>query len=841
MAGPETRRRISIRVDSKGERDIAVRILKNFDSDVHIYDGLVTGWADRDVILALREHRLLIYESSTQKSEPAPSLPQTQSIPTAVETASFAQLLQELQELQDKTALVKDRAPAVAITKPRRFVAGAVDTLSAALLTTASEVVNLSGGRLAPAMNSVIRWTIEAAAGMTFLPITTPDATMYEVQLLGPMRPEWAARLKECGAEIASYVPPFRYRIPLTEAQLAKVNELDFVHSTERYSLKATLGPGFLLQLQRTSKTEEITPTAFDLTVHFQDQIPAICRLLERQKNVKILEAFAKGIRFQALINDPFLIALADREEVKALDIYTPPTLLLQYCRELIGVAAINSNASSHWDGSGEVVGMLDSGVDKTHPDLSDRIKSYQQVSGATDTDVSGHGTHVAGVIAGTGKASKGQTKGVAPGAQLTVIGIVNANDSLIFPTDLSEFLLRATAGGAKIINLSLGKRNTNGLYDRSAESLDTFVYNNPEVLVVVAAGNDGTATSGYPDYQSVNSPATANNVIAVGACSTTRPGIANTWEDFNQGRFPAPPVGALAMAGGPVEPAGLSSRGPSENRTIKPDVLAPGTFVLSAAATGGKMQSYAPVPPDAGPYIFLNGTSMAAPFVSGVAAILRQYLNEILKIKNPSAALLKAMLCASAVRCQQLVNPQITPWFGYPDFDQGFGLVNLSRLIPHKDGGKLRMAFADVPNNSADALASRQPDNAERRSSRNYRLTLGENSGPLQVVLSWTDAPGPYVKNVLFLDVKGPNVALVGNHQHAYSRIGHFNDTGLNHVPYDRQNNTQIVYVEKPVPGEYFVNVFAYNTFDPDKTQGYALCVCGDLASDLQPVQPLF
>jgi serine protease AprX len=863
MAGPETRQRVAVRVVTAEDRDAAVSILRDFDPDVHLYDGLVTGWAARDTIVRLMERGLFVDESSADKSGPAPSLPEAPDILNLADAAGIESLLQQLQQQVASvregpvvargglaeaggTATAREVAPGMVVRSTTadaqlrvaagplaRAGAAAADGLSYLMFASAQGLVRVSSGRFAPWSNYLSRGAVWTASRQS-LPVVPPDRIMYEVQLVGPMRPEWAAKLDSLKLEIASYAPPFRYRIAMTDAQKADVAGLDFVHGIERYDLKATLGLGVLEAIQDARRA------TFDLTVHLPRQLPAMCRLIEQQHGATLLAASRTAIRFRASAADPFLVELADREEAKTLDIYTPPALLLEFGRQIIGVTAING-APPGWDGSGETVGILDSGVDDTHPDLVGRIERYRPVADATSADLSGHGTHVAGIIAGTGKASGGRNTGVAPGARLSVVGIVNANSEPIFPLDFSEYLQLATAGGAKIVNMSVGRPATKGAYDNYAASIDSFVNDHPEVLIVVAAGNDGTAPNGFPDYQNVNSPAAANNVLAVGACCTIRPGIANTWGVYDSSRFPQPPVSAAGMAGMPIAAAGLSSRGPSANRTIKPDIVAPGTFVLSARASHGTLQSFVPVPQNAGPYIFLNGTSMAAPFVSGAAAIVRQYLRQEMRVEHPSAALMKAMLCASADRLAALVNPSLGFSIGYPDFDQGFGLVNLARLLPHKQRDKFRMAFADVANDSADALASLQPPGSTTKSSRNYTMDVADGTAALRVVLSWTDAPGPGVKNVLFLDVKGPSGAFVGNHEHAYSRIGLFDTNGLQGIPFDRQNNTQIVCIANPIPGRYAIGVSANNTPDPKRRQGYGLCVCGSLGSALEDVKPAF
>ncbi|WP_327173038.1 S8 family serine peptidase [Streptomyces sp. NBC_01336] len=231
------------------------------------------------------------------------------------------------------------------------------------------------------------------------------------------------------------------------------------------------------------------------------------------------------------------------------------------------------------FDGTGSKVAVLDTGIDATHPDVKGAIVASKSfVPGESTDDKVGHGTHVASTIAGSGAASDGAKKGVAPGAALYV-GKVLSDAGEGTESAIIEGMQWARDEGVDVVSMSLGTNTASDGVDPVSQAVNALSADGGP-LFVVAAGNNA-------DVGSIGSPGAAEAALTVGAVNK---------QDTR---------------------AAFSSQGPVRRTyAIKPDISAPGVSISAAAAH----------PAEGGPmYQSMTGTSMATPHVAGGAAVLHQ------------------------------------------------------------------------------------------------------------------------------------------------------------------------------------------------------------------------
>ncbi len=269
---------------------------------------------------------------------------------------------------------------------------------------------------------------------------------------------------------------------------------------------------------------------------------------------------------------------LATRPDVEQIWLDEEIHTLLDVSVPLIGAPQLWSNGLT---GKGIRVGIVDTGIDPDHPDFAGRISVLKDLTGEGERDNNGHGTHVAGIVGGTGVQSGGKYRGVAPDCTFVIAKVLKGNGTGMMSDAIAglEFMVDQHV---QVVNMSLG----GGANCDGTDALSVACDNLWEqgMVVCVAAGNSG------PSAGSLGSPGCARNPITVGA-TDKQDGMAD-----------------------------YSSRGPTADGRVKPDICFPGSSIHSCraknTALGEPLDNY---------YTTASGTSMATPHASGACALLLQ------------------------------------------------------------------------------------------------------------------------------------------------------------------------------------------------------------------------
>jgi subtilase family serine protease len=678
----------------------------------------------------------------------------------------------------------------------------------------------------------------------------------YLVQFQGPVLDTWKAAIESEGAEIHEYLPQFSFRVHLAAADAARVRRLPFVTSVQPYQSINKLSRRlvrdgrrpYVVRLDRGSDADAVVSALAAAGV----------QAVRRSGSLLLITADSSQLDF-----------VAQLDGIAGVENFVPR---IKH-NEFGGGVIMGSNAAnlSGFDGSSQTIAIADTGLGNgtaagAHADLpASRVSSIFNWPGMTDScfetivndgaaDVdSGHGTHVATAALGGGNAA-GVGRGTAPAASLVFQSVENyAVPSLLcsllyglpdgyylvgIPSDLRTLFEQGYNAGARVHSDSWGSE-VNGDYTADSQSADAFVWSHRDMTVTLSAGNAGADAdgNGIVDAMSMSAPATAKNVIAVGASENDRqshwecdPGLGYTtcaaqgsqndiftygaaWPD----RYPTNPLKDDASAGNAEQMAAFSSRGPTADGRIKPDVVAPGTWNLSGYSDRFQQEYDASPNPQNGwyqydgwgfpadqSYKYMGGTSMAAPLVAGGAAVVRDFYWKR-HAHQATAALVKATLINSALDLLDENNDGI--------FDNANPIPNI-----HEGWGRVDLVRATDDTHQFDD----ETTPLSTGTGATFTFPVATPGVPFKVTVAWTDYPSSpsasvNLVNDLDLTVAAPDgTTFKGNvFSSGWSVAGG--------VP-DRLNNVENVYVFAAVSGTWTVTVSGYNV--PNGPQPFALVV---------------
>jgi hypothetical protein len=664
------------------------------------------------------------------------------------------------------------------------------------------------------------------------------------VQFVGPIKRTWLPAVRKAGGEPREPRSGFAYVVRADAAALARISALPFVRWVGPLPHEERIAPnlrgdGESGSARRPLPRRRTLAAAYAISFFGPE---------DAKKAVPAL----KKLGFKMLSQNPraklLVVQSSDKPAKAAQQIQAASAVHgVRFVRERVIKRSSNDvaapmlytevNAGGNpggLTGSGEVVAVCDTGIDSgdpttIHPDFRGRVKAVKSYPMTDDFDgyvqnprgndgpadlASGHGTHVAGSVLGDGTASAAvpglntRIRGVAHKAKLVFQAVeqeMKWKDPKEFqrsgrfilagiPHDLGPLFQDAWNKGARVHSNSWGGGDP-GAYDIQCEQLDRFVWKHPTFIVVVAAGNDGTDADGDGRINplSVTSPGTAKNCITVGASENLRPQFnSQQYGEWWPRDYPALPYRTAPMADNPGQVVAFSSRGPTADGRLKPEVIAPGTFILSTRSTRlpDSATGWAPFAKSR-MYFHMGGTSMAAPLTAGAVAALREYFRKRRKVPSPSAALLKAALIVGALRLPDGPAQELF------DNAQGYGRVSLDRIVA--PAAPATFAFADIKKGLHTGEVHTQT------------LAIKSSAAPLRIAIAYSDFPGPALVNNLNLILTAPD-------GHRYTGNGPVGGT----LVMDSKNNTEVIEVKTPAPGAWKVEVIASSV--PEGPQPFAL-----------------
>lgn len=663
----------------------------------------------------------------------------------------------------------------------------------------------------------------------------TPAPGPYAIiQFRGPITPANKNSLEQTGVTILEYLPDYAYLVRGTDDQLNAAAVLPHVYGRTPFTLADKMAPALLRAVDQGTAVGPVRITGWP---DDSGQLALSLAMLPFDTTKPITQAQ--------------LLQIAELTAVRWIEPYTQPNLLNDYGRTIMDVNTVWQTTPLY--GNGQILAITDSGLDTGNiatlsPDFSGRIVATHILAPGGDWgDQHGHGTHVAGSAAGSGIQS-GATPGnytnsfagVAPEAGLVIQGFeVDVNGAIIgIPDDYYTLFDQAYGSNARLHSNSWGDvtgpitdtEAMYGGYPYGAQRTDQFLWDHPDMTIFAAAGNSGadgtpgvfgfcTGGDGVVDPDSLLSPATAKNVITVGASESNKnegPLMGYPWILISL-CFLTEPIASDIIANNINGMAAFSSRGPTDDGRSKPDITAPGTNIVSNRSHDPAAGTLWGVHQTNTHYVYSGGTSMATPLTAGMGTLAREWLTGQ-GAANPSAALVKAtLLNTTEDMAPGQYGTGATQEIPYarPNSVAGWGRASLGFVSPPPH---YLLWFDDHTTGISTGQSVTYNHTALRP------LQVLTTTQPLRIMLVWTDPPASLsastqLVNDLDLVVTGPGGA---------TYYGNNIPTG------DRLNNVEGIIINNPPLGTYQVSVNGFNV--PIASQPYALVVAGPLTDSTLP-----
>ncbi len=510
------------------------------------------------------------------------------------------------------------------------------------------------------------------------------------------------------------------------------------------------------------------------------------------------------------------LKAIAADDRVRILEEVVTPVLCDDQAKQLV-FAPLRSRWNSGFRGQGQTIAVVDSGFDlgsleDCHPAFTGQLHKLIPVGRAKDKDKTetqrvddpkGHGTHVCGTIVGQEiQTSQGMVGGVAQDAKVILSSLLKGDGDLMAVTEIKTlYELPYKTCDAQVHSNSwgddLGTGKIQRPYGKGAYDIDDFVRANPDALICFSAGNNNLRMNemGPSGTQkpSIGSQAAAKNCLTVGASGSTR-----EVQVLENGKKKIDRLDPDLICPD-------SSRGPTVENRIKPDIVAPGFNIFSAHSRhpNARNVSGAEATSESYPealWKVRSGTSYATPLVSGCAAVLRQILQSK-GLQSPPAALLKAVIINGADKLP-----------GVDIAAQGFGRLNLQSSAAIVQSPPIMPK--EICNSSLSPLGG-SLIGAPLKQGENFEFMLApaqkSDDCELKITMVYNDPPAARIQNNLNLAVTD-SVAGITKHG------------GISQDEIDKQNNVeQITWYPAPKVS-ITVRVTAQKIFNAGSEQDFAL-----------------